>query len=57
MDAARKYSRTNGPGCIAISKLIVTLSRISKVKDHELEAFFSDKDNVSLSSYKVDSKT
>lgn len=57
MDAAGKYSRSNGPGCIAISKPIVTQSRISEVKDYEFEAFFADKDNVSMSSYKVGSKT
>jgi len=57
MDAARKYSRSNRPGCIAISKPIVTRSQISEVKDHEFDAFFADKDNVSMSSYKVDSKT
>lgn len=57
MNAARKYSRTNGPGCITISKPIVTRSRIPEVKDKEFEAFFADKDNVSMSSYKVHSKT
>ncbi|PKK57370.1 hypothetical protein RhiirC2_866515, partial [Rhizophagus irregularis] len=57
MNAARKYSRTNGPGCIAICKPTVTRSRISEVKDKEFEAFFADKENVSMSSYKVHSKT
>ena len=57
MNAARKYSQTNGPGCIAMSKPIVTRSRVSEVKDQEFEAFFADKDNVSMSSYKVHAKT
>ncbi|RHZ54938.1 hypothetical protein Glove_421g38 [Diversispora epigaea] len=57
LNAARKYSQINGPGYIAINKSIVTRSRISKVKDREFEAFFADKDNVSMSSYKVHSKT
>ena len=57
MNAARKYSQTNGPGCIAMSKPIVTRSQILEVKDREFEAFFADKDNVSMNSYKVNSKT
>ncbi|RIB05719.1 hypothetical protein C2G38_2218909 [Gigaspora rosea] len=57
MDAARQYSRINGPGCIAISKPKITRSQISEVKDREFETFFVDKDNVSMSSYKVHSKT
>ena len=57
MNAARKYSRTNGPGCIAMNKPTVIRSRISEVKDREFEVFFTNKENVSMSSYKVHSKT
>ncbi|CAG8697322.1 3713_t:CDS:2, partial [Racocetra persica] len=54
---ARKYSRINGPGCIAINKPIVTQNQISEIKNREFEVFFADKDNVFMSSYKVHSKT
>jgi hypothetical protein len=55
--AAKIYSRINGPGCVAREKPVVTQNRISEVKNQEFEAFFADKDNVSMSSYKVDTKT
>jgi hypothetical protein len=47
----------NGPGCIAMAKPIITKNRVSEIQNQEFEAFFSDKDNVTMSSYKVDSKT
>ena len=51
------YSRINGPGCVATRKPMITRNRISEIKNQEFEYFFSDKDNVTMSSYKVDSKT
>ena len=38
-------------------KPVVTRSRLSEVKDQEFKAFFTDRDNVSMSSYKVNLKT
>ena len=38
-------------------KPIITKSRVSEIQNQEFEAFFADKDNVTMSSYKVDSKT
>jgi hypothetical protein len=55
--AARGYSQINGPGCVATRKPVITRSRIPVVKNQEFEAFFLDKDNVSMSSYKIDTKT
>jgi hypothetical protein len=55
--AARKHSRINGPGCPAKNKPTVKRSYISEIKDREFESFFSDKNNVSMSSYRVNSKT
>jgi hypothetical protein len=40
-----------------MTKPIITKSRVSEIQDQEFEAFFADKDNVTISSYKVDSKT
>lgn len=57
INASKKYSRINGPGCVAVKKPTITRSRISEVKDQEFRTFFADKDNVSMSSYKVDPKT
>ncbi|RHZ76925.1 hypothetical protein Glove_187g61 [Diversispora epigaea] len=54
---AKKYGRTNGPGCPVKKKPIITCTKISEIKDKEFETFFSDKNNVSMSSYQVDSKT
>jgi hypothetical protein len=51
------YSRINGPGCPAISKPILKRNYISEIKNKEFEDFFSDKNNVTMSSYQVDSKT
>lgn len=57
MTAAKRYSQINGPGCVPMRKPIITHSRISVVKNQEFEAFFSDKDNVTMSSYRIDTKT
>ncbi|GES91818.1 hypothetical protein GLOIN_2v1535567 [Rhizophagus clarus] len=57
INAAKKYSRVNGPGCPAKVKPIVKRNCISKIKDIEFESFFSDKENVTMSSYRVDPKT
>ncbi|RHZ79175.1 hypothetical protein Glove_151g136 [Diversispora epigaea] len=55
--AAQMYSQINGPECPAINKPILKRNYISEIKNKEFEDFFSDKNNVSMSSYKVDSKT
>ena len=57
INAAKKYSRVNGPGCPAKVKLVVKRNCISEIKDREFESFFSDKDNATMSSYRVDLKT
>ena len=38
-------------------KPVVTRSQVSEIQNQEFEAFFADKDNVTMSSYKVDLKT
>ncbi|RHZ78587.1 hypothetical protein Glove_159g30 [Diversispora epigaea] len=43
---AKKYGRTNGPGCPVKKKPIITRTKISEIKDKEFETFFSDKNNV-----------
>jgi hypothetical protein len=55
--AAKKHNHINGPGCPAKVKPVVTRNYISEIKDREFESFFSDKDNVTMSSYRVDQKT
>ncbi|GES74920.1 hypothetical protein GLOIN_2v1535567 [Rhizophagus clarus] len=57
ISASTKYSRINSPGCPAKIKPVVTQSCISEIKDREFESFFSDKENVTMSSYHVDLKT
>ncbi|CAJ0634620.1 11861_t:CDS:2 [Entrophospora sp. SA101] len=52
INAARIYSQVNGPGCVANERPIVSQSKKSEIKSQELEAFFMDKDNVTMSSYK-----
>ncbi|CAG8713647.1 15805_t:CDS:2, partial [Racocetra persica] len=54
---ARKFSRINRPGCIALEKPIITRSKMSVIKEKEFELFFNNKDNVNMSSYKVDHQT
>ncbi|CAG8819376.1 3972_t:CDS:1, partial [Racocetra persica] len=54
---ARKFSRINGLGCIALEKPIITHSKILVIKEKEFELFFNDKDNINMSSYKVDHQT
>ncbi|RHZ44282.1 hypothetical protein Glove_744g11 [Diversispora epigaea] len=55
--AAQMYFRINGSGCPAINKPIIKRNYISEIKNNEFEIFFSDKNNVSISSYRVDPKT
>ena len=38
-------------------KPAITQNCISEIKDREFESFFSDKKNVTMSSYRVDPKT
>ncbi|PKB97410.1 hypothetical protein RhiirA5_384682 [Rhizophagus irregularis] len=57
INAAKKFSRVNGPGCPAKVKPVIKRNYISDIKDKEFESFFSDKDNVTMSSYRVDPKT
>ena len=47
----------NGPGCLPITRPIITRTKMSVVKNQHFEKFFSDRENVAMSSYKVDSKT
>ena len=54
---ARKYSRINGPGHPALEKPVIIRSKMSEVKEREFQLFFTDKANVNMSSYKVDTKT
>ena len=51
-----KYSHINGPGYPMKIKPVVTRNHISEIKDREFESFFSDKENVTMSSYHVDPK-
>ena len=55
--SARKFSRLNGPGGAALFKPIFKKKKISEGKEKQFEAFFADKANVNMSSYKVDPKT
>ncbi|CAB5375930.1 unnamed protein product [Rhizophagus irregularis] len=48
INAAKKFSRVNGPGCPAKVKPVVKRNYISEIKDKEFESFFSDKDNVTM---------
>ena len=55
---ARKFARLNGPGCPPLEK--PKISRVSHLTDEmksQFETFFSDKANVTMSSYKIDPKT
>ena len=58
INAAKKYATLNGPGCQQINKPVVIRNPpfTKEIKD-QFEAFFSDKANVSMSSYKVDPRT
>ncbi|RGB24889.1 hypothetical protein C1646_821340 [Rhizophagus diaphanus] len=57
INSAYKYTRINGPGAIAIVKLRRKIHHMSEIKEREFELFFQDKSNVTMSSYKVNSKT
>ncbi|RIB22475.1 hypothetical protein C2G38_2173859 [Gigaspora rosea] len=51
---ARTYYNINGPGCLIHNKTTITRVRISEESEKQFENFFSDKNIVNLSSYKVD---
>ncbi|RGB39733.1 hypothetical protein C1646_754231 [Rhizophagus diaphanus] len=58
INAARKYATLNGSGYRQIKKPIIIRSPpFTKEIEDQFEAFFSDKANVSMSSYKVDPRT
>ena len=57
MNEARKYARLNGPGCPPIEQPLITRNCISDEAKKQIEIFFSNKEIVTMSSYKVDAKT
>ncbi|RHZ62249.1 hypothetical protein Glove_341g69 [Diversispora epigaea] len=58
INAAKKYTTLNGPGCRQINKpIIIRNPPFTKEIENQFEAFFLDKANVSMSSYKVDPRT
>ncbi|RHZ89316.1 hypothetical protein Glove_16g30 [Diversispora epigaea] len=58
INMARKYATLNGPGGQQIDKpKIIRNPPLSKEIENQFQAFFSDKSNVTMSSYKVDPKT
>lgn len=57
MNEARKYARINGSGCPSIKQPVITRNRISDEAKKQIEIFFSNKEIVTMSSYKVDAKT
>ncbi|RHZ78940.1 hypothetical protein Glove_153g65 [Diversispora epigaea] len=58
INMARKYAILNGPGGQQIDKpKIIRNLPLSEEIENQFQIFFSDKSNVTMSSYKVDSKT
>ncbi|RHZ65038.1 hypothetical protein Glove_319g71 [Diversispora epigaea] len=58
INMARKYAILNGPGGQQIDKPKITYNPpLSKEIENQFQAFFLDKSNVTMSSYKVDPKT
>ena len=57
LTAAKKYGRVNGPGCPPKNRPVIKRNYISEIKDKEFEYFFSDKNNITMSSYRVDPNT
>ncbi|RHZ55862.1 hypothetical protein Glove_410g28 [Diversispora epigaea] len=55
--SAKHFAQINGPGCSAIDKPKVTRTGVTEIQDAQFHTFFSDKNNVSMSSYSVDAKT
>ncbi|CAG8724470.1 19989_t:CDS:2, partial [Gigaspora margarita] len=51
---AQTYYNINGPGCLLYNKSTITRVHISEKSKKQFEKFFSDKNIVNLSSYKVD---
>ncbi|CAG8746720.1 11909_t:CDS:2, partial [Racocetra persica] len=54
---ARKHARLYGPGTSTLQKPKRTAQRLTDVQEEQFLLFFQDKENVSMSSYHVDSKT
>ncbi|RIB16294.1 hypothetical protein C2G38_2247120 [Gigaspora rosea] len=54
---ARHYARINGPGCVQLEKPKITIKKLTREKEEQIESFFQDKANVIMSSYKTDSAT
>ncbi|MDW3630572.1 MAG: hypothetical protein QOK71_03965 [Nitrososphaeraceae archaeon] len=55
---AKKYNYINGPGGISFDKKPkFKRAKMSTEKERQFEMFFADKENVTMSSYKVDAKT
>ncbi|CAG8664809.1 2250_t:CDS:2, partial [Ambispora leptoticha] len=57
VNAARKYARLYGPELPPLEKSKCTRQKMSKIKESQFIDFFLDKNNVTISSYKVDSKS
>jgi hypothetical protein len=51
--SARLYAKTNGPGCLALSKPAITKVKLSKESLDQFMTFLLDKNNTTPSSYKV----
>jgi|SRR5581483_1601866 len=47
----------NWQGCSPITRPIITRTKMSIVKNQHFEKLFSDRENIAMSSYKVDPKT
>ena len=57
VNSARKFARINGPGCLPRVRPVITRTKTSVVENQQFENFFADRENVTMSSYKVDPKT
>jgi hypothetical protein len=57
INKARKYARLNGPGAPPLQKTKRTVQRLTNIQEEQFLLFFQDRENVTMSSYKVDSKT
>jgi hypothetical protein len=57
VSSARLYSKTNGPGCLALNKPTITRVKLSKESLDQFMTFLLDKNNTTPSSYKVDGKS
>ncbi|RHZ86841.1 hypothetical protein Glove_43g2 [Diversispora epigaea] len=57
INKARKHARLYGPGAPPLQKLKKTVQRLNDIQEDQFLLFFQDRENVTMSSYKVDSKT